>query len=140
MNHNGELRRDRELHLRDEYLALHIARRMVVEVVEADFSPRNHALVLRQLLHALEIGFGREARFVRMHAESGENLRISSARALGIELLRQLDGTINLSWTIAVTDCDDCLNASLSSALQHRLAIRAELGSIKMAVGINEHW
>src|SRR5690348_9261909 len=48
MNHDGQARSAGERKLAAKNILLHVARRMIVKIVEADFAPREHARMLRQ--------------------------------------------------------------------------------------------
>ena len=56
MDHDRQLGRARQFHLPQEYLLLQLARRMVVEIIEADLAPGNHLGPFRQLFQLLKIG------------------------------------------------------------------------------------
>ena len=73
MDDYGQLRLGSQLHLLAEYALLHIARRMVIEIIESDFSVSDHARVLRQLRKLLEVRGGEVLRLVRMRAHRGVN-------------------------------------------------------------------
>src|SRR5258708_29090483 len=68
-----QLRLGGQLHLIAEHALLHFARRMIVEIVESDFSVSDHARVLRQLRKLLEVRRGKFLRLVRMRADGGVN-------------------------------------------------------------------
>ncbi len=82
MNNDGQLGRLRQFHLPDEDCLLHVPRRMIVKVVEADFSPRNHARIPRQLRHSRVVFFGDQSRFVRMNTHRlAQTFTLDSIRA-----------------------------------------------------------
>src|SRR5258708_15778897 len=59
MDDYRQLRLGGQLHLIAEHALLHFARRMIVEIVESDFSVSDHARVLRQLRKLLEVRRGK---------------------------------------------------------------------------------
>ncbi len=71
MDHDRQPGRTRQLHLPEEYLLLQLARRVIVEVVRADFAPGNDLGALCQLLQFLKVGIGGELGFVGMNADGG---------------------------------------------------------------------
>ena len=69
MDHDGQLRHSCKFHLCHECLFLDFARRMVIEVIEADFAPRNDVGSFRQSFQFLKIGVSGQLGFVRMDAD-----------------------------------------------------------------------
>src|SRR5438876_3559456 len=66
-------RRPRTLQLFKKNSLLNVARRVVVEIIETDFSPGNHLGRSCELTEFLEIRIGRQLRFVRMNTDGGVN-------------------------------------------------------------------
>ena len=69
MNHDRQLGRARQLHLPEEDLLLQLARRVIVEVIEPDFTPGDDLGPLRQLLELLKVGICGQLGFMRMNAD-----------------------------------------------------------------------
>ena len=130
MDDDGQLRASGEFHLANEYALLHIARRMIVIVVQADFSPGDYSGIARKLPEFSEVGILREPGFVGMNADSRVNRVI---------LLSDLDRTIEGARSISCTDSKQVRDAGISRARHHLLAIGIETIAVEMAVGVNEH-
>src|SRR5947209_13622321 len=69
----GNLAGPRTLQLFKKNSLLNVARRVVVEIIETDFSPGNHLGRSCELTEFLEIRIGRQLRFVRMNTDGGVN-------------------------------------------------------------------
>ena len=118
-----------DLQLPREDRALHVARREIVMVIEADFADGQHLRMRGQLAQPRE-GFGRGlGGIVRMHADGGVDERI----ALG-----QPDGGFQVGRAVAGADGHHALHAGGAGALDHLLAVGVELGVVQVAVGIDQ--
>ena len=73
MDYDRQLRRCRQFHLTDENCLLHIARRVVVEIIQTNLAPGNHFGVVSETLHVLISSFIRKSGLMRMNAECGIN-------------------------------------------------------------------
>src|ERR1051326_5832498 len=77
MNYDGQIQRASDLKLLPKYFALHVAWRMVIVIVEADFTPGADARTL--LCQVNQSSFRRavkQFRVVRMNADGAVNLRM----------------------------------------------------------------
>ncbi len=110
----GNFAAGRQFHLPHENFLLHVARRMIVEIVQPDLAPGDYLGMLRQSLHVLICGFIRQPGLVRMDAERCVDK---------IVFLRQSNSAIHLRGPVAVADGDDGLHSGLASARNHLLAI-----------------
>ena len=133
MNKDGKLRRLRQFHLSDKDFLLHVARRVIVEIVEADLAPCDHVRIARQIRHARVMFFGDQPRFVRMHTEARVNLHPRSIR------LRQTDCDVYIIGTIAIPNRQHRLDARFFGATKHIFAILRELRPFEMTMGIDVH-
>ena len=106
MDHDRQPGCTRQFHLPEEYLLLQLAGRVIVVVVESDFSPGNDLGALCQLLQFLKIGIGGELGFVGMNADGGVNKLMP---------LSQLNAAVERSRTSAAADGDDLFNAASSA-------------------------
>src|SRR5207302_9102837 len=130
VDHDGQLGGAGQFHLPQKDSLLHIARRVVIEVVQPDFAPGNYFGMPCQSLQLLKVGIGGKLSFVRMNANRGVEK---------IVLFCELDAAIERPRPIAVANRDDMLDPSFPRASNHLLAVRLELLSLEMSVRINEH-
>src|SRR5690349_17813169 len=63
--------RARDLHLAQEDLLLHIARRMIVVVIESDLAEPNHATMTRKRFELCVVALCSQPGFVWMNADAG---------------------------------------------------------------------
>ena len=56
MNDDGQPGRARDFHLPDEDALLDIARRVIVVIIQADLTPRDHVFTLRQTVEFVKVG------------------------------------------------------------------------------------
>src|ERR1700757_342559 len=125
MNHDGKLGRAGQLNLPQKYRLLRLSRRMVVVIVESDFTPGDDLWVPRQLFH-LGVGMvGSEPGLVGMNADG---------RVYGRMLLRQANASVQFRRSVSVTDGHDCADSRIARARDHLLAIGVELLAIEMRV------
>ena len=71
-----------------ERFALHLARRVVVVIIQTDFAPRDHLRMLREFLQ-LRVKFViKQSSFVRVNADRGVNewIQISQAKRRGVRV------------------------------------------------------
>src|SRR5579862_2132604 len=73
MDHDGKFGDGSQLHLFAKNPLLNVARRVIVEIIEANFAPGYDFGMPRQALHLYISVFIREARLMRMNAERGVN-------------------------------------------------------------------
>ena len=130
MNHNRQLRGRRQFHLPRENFFLHIARGMIVEIIQPNLAPSNDLGMHCEALHVPIGGVIREPGFVRMYAES----RVNELVFLG-----QPDSAIHLRRPVAVADGHDRLHPRLSRARNNFLPVGVEALAIKMRVRVNKH-
>src|SRR6266576_678217 len=114
MDDDGQLRRASLLHLPDEYLLLHVARRMIVEVVQTDFAPGYDLGPLCQFGHPIEGCCVSQLRFMWMNTDG---------RVHELILLREQNAAIEIRRPVAIPDRDNRLDPCLSSASDDRLAV-----------------
>ncbi len=133
MNKDGKLRRLRQFHLSDKDFLLHVARRVIVEIVEADLAPCDHARIARQIRHARVMFFGNQSCFVRVNSQARVNLHPRSIR------LRQTYCDVHIIRTIAIPNRQYRLDACRFRALKHIVAILRELWPFEMTMGIDVH-
>src|SRR5215831_10780803 len=95
MDDDGEFGCSREFHLTDKDVLLDLARRVVVIVVEADFSPGNDFQTVGELLKLIKIGLSGQFGFMRMNADRGVD---------EVVLFGDFDRTIERAGTIAGSD------------------------------------
>src|SRR5208283_2741436 len=110
MNDDRQARRARHLHLLKKYALLHVARRVVVKVVEPDFAPGNDLGIARQSFEIVEIFLLGEGRLVWMNAHRSVKT---------IVLMREFNGAVERARARAVSVADGeygcdlgCLRAS----------------------------
>ena len=130
MNHNRQLGRARQFHLLQKDALLHLARRMIVEIIQPDFTPRNYLRPFGQLFEFDEIRLGSQLRLMRMNADS----RVNKIAPLG-----DPNSAIERPRPSSAADRDNALDPSLPRARQHRVAVSVEFLAIKMCVRIYEH-
>src|SRR5258708_38229328 len=121
MNDDGQFGRTRQFHLADEYALLNIPRRVVVKIVEADFSPGDDFRALRKLGHFFEVGLLGELRFVRMNSNRGVN---------EIMLLGELHGAVESARALSNADGQNIRDPGFPGASNHLLAIRIEAWAV----------
>src|SRR5438132_2705576 len=129
VDHNRQPRRPRTLQLFKKNLLLNVTRRVVVEIIEADFSPGNHLGCSCELTEFLEIRIGRQLRFVGMDTDGGVNEFV---------LLSELNSAVKRSRPRAAADGDNAINASFASPRNHLLTVSVERLPLAMCVGIYE--
>ncbi len=71
MNDDRQLSRVSQLHLCAEDRCLHVARRMIVEIIQTDFAPGNDFAMLREAGEFVEVMLGDCLGFVRVDADTG---------------------------------------------------------------------
>ena len=130
VDEDGELDGGGQRELPAEDLLLHVARGMVVVVVEADFADGDDARMLGEALHAVEVGGGEQARLVGVDADGSVNPGV----ALG-----EWDGAGEVVGAIAIADGEEGADAGVVGALDGGVAIGGELGAVEMGVGVEEH-
>ncbi len=119
-----------ELELLAEDALLHLSRRVVVMVVESDFSDGDDLRVMGEALHEFEVGGGEQARFVRVDADGGVDPEV---------LLGEGDGAGEVVGAVSVANGEQSSDAGVVGALDDRFAIGGELGAVEMGVGVEEH-
>src|ERR1051326_4557779 len=125
-----ELRSARRFHLTDEDLLLAVARGMVVEIVQANFSPSDDLFVSGKLFQFGEGCVVREFGLVGVDANGSVHKRI---------LLSEANSAVEDGRAVAIADGDDRFNSGLASALDNLLAVGLELLAIEMCVRVDEH-
>src|SRR5215207_1254446 len=99
--------------------------------IEADFAPRDHALVVDEFFDLLFGGVVVKASIVRMGAD-----RCVDTRVLPADVNRSLEC---VAVRIACANIKNQRNARGLSALDDRVAIDIKLRTINMSVRVDEH-
>ena len=136
MNDDGQLRRFCQLHLLQKNRFLRFSGRVVVKVVEANFSPGNHLGMPRPFEH---LGIGDlvgEAGFVGMNSDAGPDARIFR---FAVVFFRQLNRAVGGVGPVAVADGKVGFDAVLLGAGENRFAIAVVALAFEMSVGVYEH-
>ena len=92
----------RQFHLFEKDCFLDVAWRVIVEVVETDFAPRDDLRMARPLLEAGVSGVVRQIRLMRMNADAGPDFRILCLSSI---FLSQLYSAIGCVRSLAVPNC-----------------------------------
>src|ERR1700687_4408458 len=100
---------------------------MVVPIVEADFSDGEDLGMVGKALHIGEVRGGEQARFVRVDSNRGVDPRV---------LLGKGDGAGNVVGAVSVADGEQGADACVVGALDGGFAIRGELPTVEMGVGV----
>ena len=127
----GSFGRSRQLHLLQKYLLLHVSRRVIVVVVQANFAPGNDLGLLCQVCQLQEIGVARQFRFMRMNADRGVN---------EIMLRRKSDGAIQCARAVADADGENGFDIILAGARQSSDRGPDRTLPVEMRMGINKHF
>src|SRR5437868_5529162 len=98
VNDNGQFVPACQFHLLNKNFLLNFAWRMVVVVIEANFTPGNDFGLPRELLEFYEIRFFRQLGLVRMDAD---------CRVQEFVLVGEFHGAVQSSGTVAGTDGED---------------------------------
>ena len=118
------------LHLLGEDLLLHVARRVIVKIIEPDFSDRNDFGSLYELLHPIIGCLVGKFRFVRVNSDCGVNKFV---------LLSQANPAVKILGPLAVSDRDDGLYTSISRTRDDLVAIVVIAMAFEMGVGVDVH-
>src|SRR5260370_22942800 len=128
MNDNRQLGLLRERHLVAENAVLHIARRMIIEIIETKLSPGDDLGMLRQPGQFLQMLWRDFLRFVRMYTDGGVNpIMLFSKRQRGIQLLGSRPGA----------DGEQCRHTSRTRAIEHGFTVFRELREVDVRVRVN---
>ena len=111
---------------------LHVARRVIVKIVEPDLTPRNYLRIFDQALELVEVFLFCQLRLVRMNADSRVNIFM---------LLRELDGAVKRAGAraVAITDGQQRGHTRLLRAREDIGAVVVEALVFEMAVGVGVH-
>ncbi len=109
-------------------LALRVARRMVVVIVEPGLADADHARRTAEHRQLVPVGLGHARDVVGVHADGGKDVRLSRRQAH--RLTRRAD-------IPAGADADHDRDARRTGARQDLGPIRAEVGNVEMAVCVN---
>src|SRR6202041_689174 len=99
MDDDRQFRGFRQLHLLPKHCFLHLAWRVVVKIVEADFPPGNYRGIPRPSQHLRVRSLRSEMGFMRMSSDARPDSRIFR---FAIVLLRQLNTTVGALRTVAI--------------------------------------
>jgi hypothetical protein len=121
------------LHLLNEDALLHIARRVIVEVVEADLAPGDHVGIAGKALEFVEVRWRGECSFVRMNADRRVDARV---------FIGEFDGAVERAraGTVAVADGEHRCYAGCLGSSEDISAVGIKALVLEMAVGVGEHW
>src|SRR5258708_33810627 len=125
MDDDGQLGLLSERHLIAEDTMLHIARRMIVEIVETNFAPSDDFGMLRQPGQFVQMLLRYFLRLVRMDTH---------CRVNPIVLFGKGQGRIEFLWTRAGADGQQCSHARGESAVEHGFAVFGELREVDVRV------
>ena len=104
---------------------LHLARRMIVVVIEADLAPRDHFRMPCQAGKAREMLFGGLDGFVRMDPDG---------RPDPVMLLRKRKRRLQLRRPASAADGRNSHHACRARSIEHRLPVVVELGKLQVRV------
>src|SRR5437660_4705816 len=136
MNNNGQLRCPRQLHLSHEDYLLYFSGRVVVKVVEADFSPRNHLGMPRPLEHLGISNVVRKVCFMRMNSYTRPDSRILR---LAVVFFRQVYTAVGRVRSVTVSYGKVGFDPVLFRTRQHFVTIGVVAIAFEMGVGVDEH-
>ncbi len=121
----GLLRRARLAKLMAKYARLHVAGRMIVVIIEADFSPGDHARIPRQAFQFRVVRFRRMPCLVRVNSRRGVNPIVR----LGVR-----NGRSQLFDFRAVADRQQRADSRSPRSIEHGVAIRVKVGYVHVRV------
>src|SRR5712691_6804429 len=116
-------------HLLDEDVALDIARRVIVVVVEACLADGHDFRVPSQRGQAAISLIGGFRGIVRMHADGGVKRRVT---------IGQADAGFKIGRSVAGTDGHHVLDTGGKGALDHGFAVGIELLTVQMTMGVDQ--
>ncbi len=129
MDDDGEMGLAGEAELAAKDGLLNVARRVVIEIIEADFAPGEDAGVLGEAGEFGEPFFGGEFGFVRMDADGGVD---------PVVFFGERNGDVEAIGGGAAADGEDILDAGVAGASEHGVAVGVELGKFEMGVRIDD--
>ena len=129
MNDDGELSGVGELHLRAENGGLHVARGVVVKIIQANFAPGDDFGMLREASEFVQMLRRDFFGFVRVN---------TNARVNPIVLFGERDSGVEFFWPRPGANSEQSTNAGVAGALEHGFAIVSELRKIDVHVGVDE--
>ena len=129
MNNDGQMGFAGEGKLATEDILLHVARRMIVKIIEADFAPGEDARMLGEAREFGEPFFGGELGFVRVDADGGVD---------PVVFFAERNGDVETIGGGAAADGEDGLHAGVAGACEHFVAVGVELGEFEMGVGVDD--
>jgi hypothetical protein len=117
------------LELPSKNARLHVARRILVVIIEAHFAPRNHARIAGQRIELREMIVGGNASVVRMDADCPvDPIVLLGERNRGVDPLRR---------TGPAADGEKRLHARGARAFEHRVAVFVEWRAFEVRVRVN---
>ena len=131
-----QLRSFCQLHLLQENRFLRFTGRVVVKIVEADFSPGNDLGMARPFEHLGIGGFVGEAGFVGMNADGGPDAGIVR---IAIVFFHELNGAVGGRGAVAVADGEIGFDAGLFGAREDGFAIAVVALAFEMGVRVDQH-
>src|SRR5882762_11269505 len=130
VNDDGQLGWASEFHLPNEDRFLHIARRVIVKVVEPDFAPGDRLGVPREGSQFVEIGMLGELRLVGMDADGGVDAFL---------VVRNLDGAIQRAGTSSAANEEHGVDSRVASARENLAAIFRKAFPVEVGMGVYKH-
>ena len=130
MNDDRQFCCARKFHLPNEDVFLDLTRRMIVVLVEANLSPRDYFRFARELFKLCEIRACRQACLVWMNADRSKD---------EVVLFADFYGAVERTRSVARAYRKNVGDSSFARASDHLLAVGVKAGTIKMAMGIDEH-
>ena len=118
----------RERHLVAKNAILHVARRVIVEIVEANFAPGDDFRVLGELRELVEMLRRDLLRLVRVDADRG----VDPVVLIGI-----FDRGVELFGAGTRADRENVFDARRASAIEHGVAVVSELWEIDVCVRVD---
>ncbi len=125
MNDDGQFCFLRERHLVAKDALLHVARRMIIEVVETNLAPRDDFGMLRQPCQLIQMLLRHFLRFMGMNPYSRVN---------PIMLFGERQRCIQLLGPRPRADSEQCRNTRSPRAIEHGIAVLRELRKINVRV------
>jgi hypothetical protein len=129
MNDDGEIDFASKHKLAAKDILLNIARRVIVEIVEADFAPGEDAGVFREAGEFGEPIFSGEFGFVGMDADRGVD---------PVVFLGERNGGVEAVRGGAAANGEDFFDSCVASACEHGVAVGIELGKFEMGVRVDD--
>ena len=136
MNDDRQLSRARQFHLLQEDSLLDLSRRMIIKIVEADFSPGDDFGMARPLLQVCICCAISKPCLVRMNADTRPDFRVF---LLSLVLFGQANAAVGSVRAFAVSNRQISFDPVLFRPGQHLVPIMVVTLAFEMCVGVDEH-